>query len=995
MPSGVPFLASLAKGLKVEFGDNLSDALILLPTRRAVRRLTEIFIQEAKLAGLDVVQLPRLNTLADIDPNEPPFEPIDVAGLVPQSIDPVQRRFEMARVIEQFYLRSTDLPLDAAAALSLADPLLSILDDAASEEIRISKLAKLDEIQSFAAQHFQYQAELYKIVQTHWPARLKELGAIEPKARQVRVLDTLTQQWEEKPPQYPIIIAGSTGTLKATARLMRCVSTLPKGMVILPGLNETTDSVWEHINDQHPLFALRNLLATLGLGREAIKQWPHVHDVSSSHTCNLAARRRILAESLVPVDNTSDWLTRIDTLRQNSMDEDPFIEAMQGLSVIEAPNDEHEALSIALIMREALETADKTVALVTPDQSLARRVKARLRRWEVDVDLSQGLPLEETAIGSFLTAIVDLLQDRSSPVALSILCNHNLMCLGRPKGHVKREWQRLECLVFRGVRPAEEQITQFDRTNLMSQIQKAMHPLTLLGEKNSAEKWATSLWQVALVLSEKESGESLVWQSEGGREAHHVLQSIIDYGHNLPDITPKGLSRLLAVLMREKVVRPPYGMHPRLAILGPLEARMIDANVVILGGLNEGVWPATPKIEPFLSRKMREAVELSLPEKRFGLSAHDFAELAANPQVFLTRSERSGGSPMVASRWLWRLKTLLEGALGPEEAHKALAGENKYLQLSDRIDQVTAEDIKEAQIEEPRPSPPVEDRWAFHKGRSVSITQVKTWIRDPYSIFARHALGLKLLDPLDAPLGAGDFGTAIHNGLENFLLSYQVDWPAKTGNDVTRFLSQAFKDTGYSSVYIAKERARFQSIATDFLEWLKTRQAEGFDVHAIESEAKHKIDTLNFTLTGKADLIEYRPDGYGVIDYKTGMPASVYMVKAGFDPQLPLTAWLIEQGAFEGVKKGQTVQLGYVRIKGSNDDFRHTHLTCPEEKKGLSAEDYAKEAIETLKSLIITYDKPDTVYYSQPRIQYTHDYGEFDDLARRDEWASLGRDFKS
>ena len=990
MPSGVPFLGSLAQGLKAELGSDLSRALILLPTRRAVRGLTDLFLQSARESESGVMFLPRLNTLADIDPNEPPFEPNDVAGLVPPAIDPVQRRFEMARVIEQFYRRASDMPLDAAAALSLADPLLSILDDAAAEETKISDLSALAEIQSFAAEHFQYQAELYKIIQTYWPRRLAEIDALEPKARQVRVLDALTKQWMQNPPDYPIIIAGSTGTLGATARLMRCVSQLAQGLIILPGLDNNPDRSWEKVSEQHPQYSLKNLLTKLNVDRGDVKQWPYVQSPLGEDNC-LESRRLLLAESLVPVDNTSDWLARIETIRRNAKGREPFVEAMEGLSVLEAETDEEEALSIALIMRETLETPGATAALVTPDQALARRVKARLRRWSVDVDLSQGEPLEETAIGGFLTSIVDLLKDPQDPVAMACLFNHPLTQLSRPFGEAKAEWQVLEKKIFRGVRPTEVEISTKDETQLIASLQRALKPLLDKPDLTSVQEWSEALWIVANDIANTEDEESL-WSVTGGSEAQTIFKSLLDYGHNLPDITPRGLSKLLAVMMRGKVVRPPFGTHPRLSILGPLEARMLSADTIILGGLNEGVWPATPKVEPFLSRSMRKAVGLSLPEKRFGLSAHDFAELAANPTVILTRSKRSGGSPMVASRWLWRLTTLLEGALGKVHAKELLASKSYYIDWAQQLDDVTETEIKDAQINPPEPRPAKEDRWAFGKGRSVSITQVKTWIRDPYSIFAKHAVGLKKLDPLDADLSAGDFGTAIHDGLEQFLRAHRADWVTQDKSQLIQCLKTAFAEAGYAPVEIAKETSRFENIAKAFLAWLKQRQTDGFDICAIEATAKYKIEALDFSLRGKADLIERRPDGYGVIDYKTGAPATVKVVKAGFDPQLPLTAWLLAEGGFEGLPKLGTVQMGYVRVKGSNDDFEHKHLTTPEEKNGLSGEDFADGAFSNLRELILQYDNPNTAYYSQPRVQYTHDYGEFDDLARRGEWASLGRD---
>jgi ATP-dependent helicase/nuclease subunit B len=988
MPSGLPFLHSLAKGIKQNFGQDLSRALILLPTRRAVRTITDIFLDMARHDASGVTLLPRLNTLADIDPNEPPFEPSDVAGLVPPAIDATQRRFEMARVIEQFYRRASDLPLDAASALSLADPLLTILDDAAAEETRIADLSELADIQAFAAQHFQYQAELYKIIQTYWPRRLKEIEALEPKARQVRVLDTLTQQWRDNRPDYPIIVAGSTGTLGATARLMACVAELPKGVVVLPGLNKSTDKVWNAVNEQHPQNALRNLLNIMRVNRGDVRTWPYIHETEATQNRDLKARRQLLSESLVPVDNTSDWLGRIKTIRENFPHSDPFIEGMKGLSVIEAANDEDEALSIALILRETLEKPNRTAALVTPDQALARRVKARLRRWDIDVDLSQGEPLEETPIGGFLSAIIDLADDPDDPVALSVLFNHPLLHLGEDYGVARIHWQVLEKRIFRGVRPSAQDIMKRDKYDLIPRVNTALAPLLELEGLHKSEIWAKALWLSALNLTEDGQENNSIWSGEGGKEAQSVLRSLINFGDNLPTIDSRGLSRLLGVLMRGKVVRKPFGTHPRLSILGPLEARMLNADIVILGGLNEGVWPTTPRLEPFLSRSMRKAVGLSLPEKRFGLSAHDFAELASNPNVILTRAKRSGGSPMVASRWLWRLSTLLEGALGEDEAAGVMYDVPHYLDWAEQLDATT--EITPAAPPEPRPDP--SQRWQFARGRSISITQVKIWIRDPYSIFAKHSLGLKSLDPLDAELDAGRFGTAIHDGLEAFLRAHETKAADQASHQLIAFLQASFKEAGYAPEDISKEQSRFTRISAQFIAWLKIRRDEGFDVEGIEETADYRIEALNFTLRGKADLIERRPDGYGVVDYKTGVPATAKVVAAGFDPQLPLTAWLLAQGGFSNLPKGQTVALGYVRIKGSNDDFEHSQLTPPHARNGLSAEDYAEQAHATLRELILTYDKKETAYYSQPRIQYTHDFGEFDDLARRGEWASLGRE---
>ena len=972
MPSGVPFLPSLAKGLREIYGERLSDALILLPTRRAVRALGEAFVGES---GASL--LPRMRPLADINPEEPPFEPGELVGLVKPAIDPMQRRFEMARLILHYHKAISDLPLDPAGALALADPLIAILDDAAMEEVDDLNITRLDEIQNFAAEHFQNAVELYKIIQTYWPQHLVEIDLMEPMARRVALLNALTETWEHTPPKYPVIIAGSTGTLKASAKLMRCVSRLDDGMIVLPGLENLKTISWDKIGPQHPQNSLKQLIGTIGIEREDVKSWP---DAPKSD--RLESRRLIISEALVPVQDTGDWPARITAIRGAAKaGSHPFHEALEGLSVLEADNDEEEALAIALILRETLESPNKTAALVTPDPSLARRVKARLRRWHVNVDYSQGEPLEETSLGAWLAGLMELAQDPSSPVVLAAIFKHRLTTLGAAEGMTAKAWRQAEA-TLRGVRD-EAKLKSLDG---VSKLHAILAPLS--GEElASADIWARHLTQAAeaIAATEEVSGAAKLWVDEAGEKAASLLEDLMSQGHHLPEMTARDFAKLLGNLMRGRVVRPRFGMHPRLSILGPLEARMLTADKIILGGLNEGIWPAAPSSEPFLSRGMRQSLGLSLPERRFGLSAHDFAELAANPNVILTRAARSDDGPKVASRWLWRLQTLLHGAL-KDEAEALLSCHNYYWDWARQLDAVDPEDVTPSKA--PTPTPPIEARWP--QGRRLSVTQIRTWIRDPYSIYARYILGLKPLEDLDMALGSRDFGNAIHNGLEHFVEAHKTHLPSQAQSLLVTAFETALKDEGFEDFDISKDRTRLEKIAQDLIPWMAERRAVGWAVSGVERWAEHLLTEPNFTLIAKADLIEKGPHGYAATDYKTGRLSTVAVVKAGFDPQLPLTAFLLEQGAFEKLSAADTQELNYVRVKGSGTSKLFNPIAAPLAKKGHDVETYVDEALETLEKLIAEYDKPETPYYCQPRAQYVHDYSDYNHLARKDEWARLG-----
>jgi len=168
------------------------------------------------------------------------------------------------------------------------------------------------------------------------------------------------------------------------------------------------------------------------------------------------------------------------------------------------------------------------------------------------------------------------------------------------------------------------------------------------------------------------------------------------------------------------------------------------------------------------------------------------------------------------------------------------------------------------------------------------------------------------------------------------------------------------------------------------------RRASGWAVSAVEQWAEHLLPKQNFTLIAKADLIETKSQSYAATDYKTGSLSSVAVVKAGFDPQLPLTAFLLEQGAFEKLLAHPTQELNYVRVKGAGTNKLFNPVAAPLAKKGYDVETYIDEALETLEKLIAEYEKPETAYYCQPRAQYVHEYSDYNHLARKDEWARLG-----
>jgi ATP-dependent helicase/nuclease subunit B len=434
------------------------------------------------------------------------------------------------------------------------------------------------------------------------------------------------------------------------------------------------------------------------------------------------------------------------------------------------------------------------------------------------------------------------------------------------------------------------------------------------------------------------------------------------------------------------MVRPRYGAHPRLQVLGPLEARLVSADRVVLSGLNEGVWPAGGRADPFLSRGMRLAAGLEAPERRFGLAAHDFAQLACGPEVIITRARKQDGAPTVASRWLWRLQTLARGALGEAGSEAALAPDLDYLALARALDD-PGDDL--SKICEPRPTPPLAAR-----PRALSVTRVETWIRDPYTIYAQKILGLKKLDLLDGEPGPMERGNAYHAALEAWTESLPdtVGLPVGALERLIALGRTALLEAGFPQDRLGLEAPRFARAAAFMVDWEAERRRDPdarFAIVLTEERGVLTVDGLAgpFVLTAKADRIDLRPDGaLDIIDYKTGVTPGVAEVKAGFAPQLPLEAAMAARGAFENCPSHEPGDMIYLRLSGGRTPGEEKHLVkAPGTQEAV---DLAEDALDNLKAFIAMFDDPAQAYLSQPRAKFVNRWGDFDHLARRKEWAS-------
>jgi ATP-dependent helicase/nuclease subunit B len=984
----VSFLDALAAGLLARWGaspEELVRAHVFLPTRRACRGLRDAFLRATQGRPL---LLPRMLPLGDLDADDLLLAGDESAlgesliGDLPPAIAPLRRQLLLARLILSwsqgaFGQAVASLPREDQAA-RLAAELARFLDQVETEGLGFDGLADL--VGGEHAAHWQKTLTFLGILTDQWPQVQARQGAVGPAERRRRLLLAQAEAWSVAPPEHPVIVAGSTGSVPPVAELIAAVARLPTGEVVLPGVDRAADEAsWAAIAEDpgHAQHGLARLLARLDLTREDVADWPWPA-VTSTADPN---RSVFLSWALGPAATTAVWHRAAEALPP-----DKVTKALEGVRRIDCATANEEAAVIALLMREALERPGETVALVTPDRALARRVAAELGRWRIEIDDSAGVPLAETPCGSFLRLTAQMAAGALTPVELLAVLKHPLAAGGLAAPEFRRRARLLELAVLRGPRPAPG-FAGLKRALKLAKAPKGLAPW-IAGLAKLASPFAKALtarrpnparvverhlaFAEALAASDEASGAERLWAQEAGEAAATFMAELREAAGHGPALGGEGYPAFLSALMASQVVRPRYGQHPRLAILGPLEARLQQFDLVILGGLNEGTWPAQVDPGPWLSRPMQADFGLTLPERRIGLSAHDFAQAFAAPRVVLTRAGRVEGTPTVPSRWLLRIDALL-AALG---CPRALAGDRgrsrAWAAALDRPDQISP-------APQPAPRPPLEAR-----PRRLSVTQVETWMRDPYALYARHVLGLKPLDPLDADPGAAERGTLVHEALEAYLRAHPEVPPADPLAALVDAGRQVFEPWRARPGVWAFWWPRYLRVAEWFAAVDRAQRGAG---RKAWPEAIGRMSFQGpagpFTLTAKADRIDRLADGrLAIVDYKTGAPPRAKDVEQGFAPQLPLEAAIAGAGGFEGVAAGEVAALQYWRLSGGQP---------PGAIVPVKAEpgDLAEAARTGLERLIACFDDPATAYPSVPRPLQAPRFNDYAHLARIKEW-SLG-----
>lgn len=1014
--AGAPFLPTLVDALfanhlvpEVDLGADplaISRATIYVPTRRAARELRRVILERQ---GGRAAILPSIRPLGEFDEEAAFFElgSEPAAGMAPP-VGETERLLALAPLILAWKRRlpghvasrlgageEVVAPSSHADAIWLAREVASLIDQAETEEADLSRLASI--VPHDLAGWWQVTVEFLRIVTEFWPAWLNEKGRTDPAAFRNAMIDAEAARIAASPAIGPVIAAGSTGSIPATARLLSAIARHPHGAVVLPGLDVGLDrESWALVgvagapsSHGHPQNGLKRLLQAMATEREEVAEL-------GAPAPGLAARSRLVNEALRPAESTDLWIRHgeriADLLAAGAMD---------GLTLVEAANEQEEALAIAIALRRAAGEG-KRAALVTGDRNLARRVSAELLRFGIHADDSGGRPLAASPAARLLRLIAEAVFRPGEPEVLLDLFSHPLLLAGMRPSRARRLGALAELVLLRGdgggndiadlsaslLRRREtlessrhgpmwrNRIMAADWRDLsgfLAAIGQAVAPLCELRgtpEVSLAQCLVRLVRALEMLAVDHQGGLGRLYAGEDGEALVAVMRELIAGAGDFA-CEADGIPAVLDALILPQQVRPATAVDRSVAIWGVLEARLQDADLIVVGGMNEGSWPRRVEASPFLSRLIGSEIGLSPPERRIGQAAHDFVSALGHGEVVLTRALRVDGAPSTPSRWLQRLLAIVP----PEHAAAPLARGRQLLKLASSLDR--RERVEPAR--QPRPAPPLAAR-----PRHFSVTEIETLRRDPYAIYARRILRLEPLEPISRGPDAADRGSLMHAIFHRFSAE-QID---ANHPEAEARLEEIARECFAAARLPAEVHAlwwpRFLRLMPAWLQWERTQSAGRLSIFP-EAAARPIEAGSGVTLSARADRIDLHPSGATILDYKTGSSPSKRQAHVLLAPQLALEGALLARGAFADVGPARVADLVHVRLRPDGTVVHESILK--HDGAVVPAPELSERAWSQLQRLFAYYADEANGYVSRALPLKERDLdGDFDHLARVQEW---------
>ncbi len=998
IPYGYNFADQLAKGLLYAYKDKpqiLAQTLVFLPTARSCQTLKDAFL---RISSGQATLMPRLIPLGEPDEDDVLLA-MEKAPFIKPAIPPLKKQIILTQLIAQtrgVQAKAEDEKISFDQALRISKSLSKLLDDCYAFEIPMENIKKLTEGEY--ANHWQPILKFLDILFKNWPHILQEIEVQDAGARRTEILNLLSLAWQKKPPTHPVIAAAINRNIPSVQRLLKTIHNLPQSAVVFQGVEHIDDKLWSYflnkernwfensIAQSSPFWVNAKLLEHMELSPHNLSPW-----------LDLSAQSQIaqfMAQTLRPPSCT--------ILKEYPCD------ILKNLQLIECENSHDEAMVIAMIMRKQLENKGKTAALITADRSLAQKVRAQLRRWQLNINDSAGITLNQTPIGIYLNLTAQLIAEDIRPRSLIAFLKHPFTRLKLKRDECRKLARHLDYylrdlgnihgfpLILHHLNKKQEDlfikgqndknlnliITQLNELRLHMASFKdeackyVANPYTLLYRHIEFCEWAAT--------GDDNLGSDELWKQEAGEACSLLMRGLFQEFSTIKEVNGQRWSEILNIFLEGKIVRPIKYSHPRLFIWGMVESRIQQADLTIIGGFNETHWPQIPEVGPWLNRPMREQIGMNAPEEEISLNAADFMNLITAPQVIITRSMREAGRPTIQSRWLSRI----EAHLSQHNLPSLKKPHNLWLSWMGELSKAK-ESPYLMPAHRPAPTPSLKARPS-----SLSVTRIEDLIKDSYSIYAAKILNLYPLDRLEHDRGALEFGNLAHNILEEFIAYMQQELGSDyTLNEEHLLRLKNLAQEKLQALNLPSHQENFwKRRLIRLCEWFfiqenKNRHLISQTYLEVTGEYKFSVNDSQLTVTGKADRIDKLKDGsLRIIDYKTGTLPSLTTVKDGRSPQMTLEAIIAQKGGFNAFKAAPVHSLEYWQISGRASAKDPKPINIKDKKYS----NLLENTENLLYSVIEYFNDSETPYFARPYGNAIKIFGKYDHLSRFAEWSSSG-----
>lgn len=924
------FLESLIEGIHSRFqGIDLSQITVFLPSKRACNSLLSSHRNMPKLMPIGEIQDNRISIIS----------PLEYKLLISQ---------ELRRCKGMSYRKAM------MAAAEIYDLIIKFNRD----DVNIDSINEVDF--SDLPTHSQELIEHFKFINSDLLKTLSLEGRESVICARNKGIYNMIARWQSKPPKFPVIIAGSTGSAKATTELLKATAKLDNGFIIVTGvdMNLSEDS-WNQINELHPSFQLKCLLEQLKIKRNDLQNW------SASKEAD-PLRARFLSEAMCP-PSVMNW---------HQLDSGEFRD-LKGMEYLDCNSHQEEAMIIIIKIKELIAKGCENIGVIINDLDLKKRILATARLYDININDSYGVSAFIIAQINFISAIFEAIENSFSPIWLIDILANRFAHLKYHKDHLKSLVSQLNIKYLRGICAYNNLEKLIEKTaakedleisqmlqNLLAICERAIN----MRQKKTVifEDLLSELIVIAEKLSENVDGKITFWEGKFCDEVKDFLNelSVLKIG----PIPVSEFKFILTQCLANKRFSREESQKSMVQILSSIESRLLNFDYVILAGLNEKSWPEGVAPNPWFSA-LSKHVGLAKPEAGIGKSAHDFFCLMHNSQVMITRATTVNGDIQIPSRWLIRIEALAKKL-------------NKLSDIKPR-DHYLLKQVREfflpsnfTKYSPPTPKPPRELR-----PTTLSVTQIEKLIRDPYTVYVSKILNIKKLDKLEKMPDQLEFGNFIHQVIDELNKKYKNIKPHEVFDELIVYGKQKLSSLMHNPIVQKMWWPRFEKIARWIVCFEEFKRANG--KAKIYSEVKGSISFMTsagtFTLTAKADRIEvYENNIASIIDFKTGAIPSNQDVTNMLSPQLPLEALIASKGGFN-IAIESVEELAYIQFSVGNKLGAITNIKAP-------IAELVTETEEALLKLIELYADENTPYTICPNPKKAPTYNELEHLERLSEW---------